>query len=132
MKRYRSFPPIWRSDKRTVKPPPIWPKIESMTLLFEASLQNTGVFTLIEQVEAANILEAPEYSLGDCADELCAIEIGLFILPTATDTRGSSGTISATARVPTTMPTVMSMRENGLIINQSVGGYMDRIVQGSG
>ena len=49
---------------------------QSMTLLFEASLQNTGAFLLIEQVEATNILEAQEYSLSDCVDELCAIEIG--------------------------------------------------------
>ncbi len=49
---------------------------QSMTLLFEASLQDTGVFTLIEQVEATSILAVQEYSRGDCMDELCAIEIG--------------------------------------------------------
>ncbi|HEC60962.1 MAG TPA: hypothetical protein ENI27_01770 [bacterium] len=49
---------------------------QSLTILFEASLQNTGAFTLIEQVEAVNILEAQEYSLSVCVDELCAIEIG--------------------------------------------------------
>ncbi|MBA7634116.1 hypothetical protein ES703_41695 [subsurface metagenome] len=39
---------------------------QSMPLLFEAALQITGAFTLIEQVEATKILEAQEYTLGDC------------------------------------------------------------------
>ena len=47
-----------------------------LTLLFETALQNTGAFTMIEQTEADNILKAQEYSLGDCVDEVCAVEIG--------------------------------------------------------
>lgn len=47
-----------------------------MTLLFETAIQNTGCFDLIEQTRAEAILEAQEYSLTECADESCAVEIG--------------------------------------------------------
>ncbi|MBA7544285.1 hypothetical protein ES705_36637 [subsurface metagenome] len=47
-----------------------------ITLLFETTLQNTGAFDLIEQTRAEAILEAQEYSLSDCTDEFCAVEIG--------------------------------------------------------
>ncbi len=47
-----------------------------ITLLFETALQNTGAFDLIEQTRAEAILEAQEYSLSDCTDEFCAVEIG--------------------------------------------------------
>jgi hypothetical protein len=49
---------------------------ESLTLLFEAALQNTGAFTLIEQVKVNDILRMQEYSLGDNIDEQYAVEIG--------------------------------------------------------
>ena len=49
---------------------------QGLTLLFETALHNTDAFTLIEQMEAESILKAQEYSLGDCVDEQCAIEIG--------------------------------------------------------
>ncbi len=49
---------------------------QSLTLFFETALQNTNTFVLIEQTEADNILQAQEYSLSDCLDEPCAIEIG--------------------------------------------------------
>ena len=37
---------------------------------------NTGVFEVIEQSQAGNILDAQEYSLSGCTDEACAVEIG--------------------------------------------------------
>ena len=49
---------------------------QGLALLFETALHNTDAFVLIEQMEAENILKAQEYSLGDCVDEQCAIEIG--------------------------------------------------------
>ena len=47
-----------------------------LTNLFEAAIVNTGVFEVIEQNKADQILEAQAYSLSSCTDESCAVEIG--------------------------------------------------------
>lgn len=47
-----------------------------LAVLFEAALQETGRFTVIEQMRMESVLEAQETSLADCTDEACAVEIG--------------------------------------------------------
>jgi TolB-like protein len=44
--------------------------------LFETALVNTGVYTVIEQKQINEILQAQEYSLFGCTDEQCAVQIG--------------------------------------------------------
>ncbi len=48
----------------------------TLTLLFETDLVNTEAFDVIEQAEADKILDAQEYTVGECTDERCAVEIG--------------------------------------------------------
>jgi len=48
----------------------------TLTLLFETDLVNTEAFEVIEQAEADKILKAQEYTVSDCTDENCAVEIG--------------------------------------------------------
>ena len=48
----------------------------TLTILFETELVNIGTFDVIEQTNAEAILKAQEYTLQDCTDEACAIEIG--------------------------------------------------------
>ncbi len=50
--------------------------VHSLSLLFETALLNTNKFDVIEQTRAEPLLRALEYSLNDCTDEECAIEIG--------------------------------------------------------
>ena len=47
-----------------------------LTNLFEAAVVNTGVFDVIEQNQADQILDAQAYTLSSCTDEACAVEIG--------------------------------------------------------
>jgi TolB-like protein len=47
-----------------------------ITGLFETALVNTKSFSVIEQSQIADIMEAQAYSLGGCTDESCAIEVG--------------------------------------------------------
>ena len=47
-----------------------------LTRLFEAAVVNTGVFEVIEQSRAGDILEAQAHTLSGCTDESCAVEIG--------------------------------------------------------
>jgi TolB-like protein len=49
---------------------------DAVTLLFETALQETAIFTIIEQTNIDDILSAQEYSLSECTDESCAVEIG--------------------------------------------------------
>ena len=49
---------------------------QSVSLLFETSLQQTKAFTLIEMVETEKILDAQKYSLRGVVDESQAVEIG--------------------------------------------------------
>ncbi len=48
----------------------------TLTLLFETDLVNTEAFEVIEQAEADKILDAQEYTVDECTDESCAVEIG--------------------------------------------------------
>lgn len=48
----------------------------TLTLIFETDLVNTEAFEVIEQAEADKILKAQEYTISDCTDENCAVEIG--------------------------------------------------------
>ena len=48
----------------------------ALTGLLETGLVNTEMYNVIEQTQVDDILEAQEYSLGDCTDEQCAIEFG--------------------------------------------------------
>ncbi len=50
--------------------------VHSLSLLFETALLNTNKFDVIEQTRVEPLLRALEYSLNDCTDEECAIEIG--------------------------------------------------------
>jgi TolB-like protein len=47
-----------------------------ITGLFETALVNTKSFSVIEQSQIVDIMEAQAYSLGGCTDESCAIEVG--------------------------------------------------------
>ena len=49
---------------------------DGLTVLFEAALQKTGRFTVVEQTRVESVLKAQETSLADCTDEACAVEIG--------------------------------------------------------
>ena len=44
--------------------------------LFETALVKTGVFSVIEQNQISEILEAQKQSLSGCTDESCAVEVG--------------------------------------------------------
>ena len=44
--------------------------------LFETALVQTDKFTILEQNQVEDILDAQEYSLSGCTDETCAVEIG--------------------------------------------------------
>jgi hypothetical protein len=43
---------------------------------FETAIYKTNAYTLVEQQNAEQILEAQEYSLSDCTDQSCAVAIG--------------------------------------------------------
>jgi hypothetical protein len=50
-----------------------------ITGLFETALVNTSVYTVIEQNQINEILNAQEYALSSCTDEKCAIQVGQLI-----------------------------------------------------
>lgn len=52
---------------------------EVITGLFETALVNTGIYTVIEQNQINEILEAQEYVLSGCTDEKCAIQVGRLV-----------------------------------------------------
>ena len=55
----------------------------AVTLLFENALVNTQAFIVLEQKKRVEILSTQEDSLFDCADQSCAVRIGIFSPPRA-------------------------------------------------
>ena len=47
-----------------------------VTSLFETALVKTGVYSVIEQNQIKEILEAQAFSLSGCVDDACALEVG--------------------------------------------------------
>ena len=51
----------------------------AVTVLFETGLVQTNAFSVIEQSQIQEIVEAQQYSLSDCTDESCAVEVGKLV-----------------------------------------------------
>ena len=49
---------------------------QTVTVLFETGLLNTGIFNIIEQNKLKEILDAQAFSISACTDDACAIEVG--------------------------------------------------------
>jgi hypothetical protein len=49
---------------------------DALTALLETAMVSTAVFEIIEQARAAEILEAQEYSIAECTEDTCAVQLG--------------------------------------------------------